>query len=190
MTDVLKHRFSSPKLDGADAQQVQPSHWNDGHRLIGGNDGDLLTRSTADANFGAAWLPRTTLIPGVQAYTPAFMAAGAVVPIGNGTLVGMYQQIGKLTWVHVHLTFGTTTPGPAGAWAFTLPFALFDGVNPFVGLAFNGASQWQVVTSSIGYAQEAQMFSPGNPMVAVTNTVPFTWAPGCHLAITGTYRAT
>jgi len=60
MTDVLKHRFVSGKLDGADTQQVQPSAWNDGHRLIGGNHGDLLTRDTTDPNFGAKWTPAAT----------------------------------------------------------------------------------------------------------------------------------
>ena len=55
MSDVLKHRFVSPKLDGTDGTQVQPSAWNDGHKFIGGAQGDMLTRSTADANFGATW---------------------------------------------------------------------------------------------------------------------------------------
>ena len=55
MSNVLKHRFTSPKLDGPDATQVQPSAWNDGHQFSGGTDGQMLVRSTADATFGAAW---------------------------------------------------------------------------------------------------------------------------------------
>jgi hypothetical protein len=55
MSNVLKHRFTSPKLDGPDATQVQPSAWNDGHQFSGGTDGQMLVRATADATFGAAW---------------------------------------------------------------------------------------------------------------------------------------
>jgi len=65
MTDVLKHRFTSPKLDGADTQQVQPSHWNDGHKFQGGNAGEVLTRDPADLSFGAKWTP-ITIPPAVQ----------------------------------------------------------------------------------------------------------------------------
>jgi len=55
MSNVLKHRFTSPKLDGSDATQVQPSAWNEGHQFSGGTDGQMLVRSTADATYGAAW---------------------------------------------------------------------------------------------------------------------------------------
>jgi hypothetical protein len=65
MTDVLKHRFTSPKLDGADTQQVQPSHWNDGHKFQGGNDGEVLTRDLTDLSFGAKWTP-ITIPPAIQ----------------------------------------------------------------------------------------------------------------------------
>jgi len=65
MTDVLKHRFTSPKLDGVDTQQVQPSHWNDGHKFQGGNSGEVLTRDPTDLSFGAKWTP-ITIPPAVQ----------------------------------------------------------------------------------------------------------------------------
>lgn len=55
MTDVLKHRFVSPRADGADPTQIQPSYWNDGHKFQGGTAGQVLTRDPTDANFGAAW---------------------------------------------------------------------------------------------------------------------------------------
>lgn len=65
MTDVLKHRFVSPKLDGVDTQQVQPSHWNDGHKFQGGNSGEVLTRDPSDLTFGAKWTP-IAIPPAVQ----------------------------------------------------------------------------------------------------------------------------
>lgn len=57
MSNVLTHRFTSPKLDGPDATQVQPSAWNDGHRFVGGANGDVLTRDTTDATYGAKFAP-------------------------------------------------------------------------------------------------------------------------------------
>lgn len=35
MTIAIKHKFTSPKTDGADASLIQPSNWNDGHNLTG-----------------------------------------------------------------------------------------------------------------------------------------------------------
>jgi len=167
--------------------------WNaliddDGSNLVGSiwNKAAIKTVLLDPIDASLALTPPPTL----QTYQPEFRAGGgSALPIGTGTLTGFYQQTGKVTWVHIHLTFGSTTPGPTGAWSFSLPFVLADGVTAFAGLAFNGSAQWQLVTSSIGYAQEVQVFAPGNPMTAVTNTVPFTWSPGCHLAINGTYRA-
>lgn len=78
MTDILKHRFSSAKADGSDAGQVQPSHWNDGHKFQGGALGDLLQRDTADPTFGAKWASAAWIIP-------AFVATDYFVNIGTGT---------------------------------------------------------------------------------------------------------
>ena len=55
MTDVLKHAFVSPRLDGSDPTQIQPSHWNAGHKFAGGAHGDVLIRDTGDPAFGARW---------------------------------------------------------------------------------------------------------------------------------------
>ena len=57
--NVVRHRFASGKVDGPDASQVQPSHWNDGHAFTGGAAGDVLVRDPADATFGATWATRS-----------------------------------------------------------------------------------------------------------------------------------
>ena len=65
MANLIKHRFVSPKADGADATQVRASNWNDGHLFIGGNAGDILTRDPTDATYGAKWAaPVAGLPPG------------------------------------------------------------------------------------------------------------------------------
>lgn len=48
MANVLKHAFTSPKADGADATLVRPSNWNAAHTFAGGVDGDFLQRQTAE----------------------------------------------------------------------------------------------------------------------------------------------
>lgn len=57
MANVISHLFRSSKADGTDLTQVQPSHWNDGHKFTGGNHGDVLARDTTDPNYGAIWTP-------------------------------------------------------------------------------------------------------------------------------------
>lgn len=48
MTISLKHKFTSPKSDGADATLVKPSNWNDEHDLTMATN-RLLGRTTAGA---------------------------------------------------------------------------------------------------------------------------------------------
>jgi len=97
MSDVLKHRFISPKLDGADTQQVQPSHWNDGHRFQGGAEANLLIRDTADPTFGAVWIPGNPFVPVVTTGSVNDWAPqGAGVPIRNAMTIVSYGA-GTLT---------------------------------------------------------------------------------------------
>ena len=63
MPKIVTHRFQSPKTDGADPTQIQPSNWNDGHLLIGGVAGDVLTRDPTDATFGGKWVTPTPGAP-------------------------------------------------------------------------------------------------------------------------------
>lgn len=55
------------------------------------------------------------------AYVPAWGATGAAPAIGNGVLLGSYQQVGKTVDVHIKLAPGTTTSYGTGSWNFTLP---------------------------------------------------------------------
>jgi hypothetical protein len=130
MSDVLKHRFISPKLDGADTQQVQPSHWNDGHKFQGGNAGEVLTRDPTDLSFGAKWLP-IVIPPAIQE-----------VPGG-----GINDDV--LTRDLTVPTFGSKWAKPASALAVIIDASITGTVNNWApaGLAgkdcvilWNGAS--------------------------------------------------
>ncbi|HEX7162145.1 MAG TPA: hypothetical protein VF223_13030 [Trebonia sp.] len=55
MANVAKHKFTSPKADGADNTLVQPSDWNAEHVFTGGADRHFLQRQTAETD-GAGWV--------------------------------------------------------------------------------------------------------------------------------------
>src|SRR5919106_3673706 len=50
MAGIVKHKFQSPKADGADTTLVRPSNWNDEHPLAGGIDGDRLVFLDAETD--------------------------------------------------------------------------------------------------------------------------------------------
>lgn len=54
MVAVLKHRFVSPKADGADPQLIRPSNWNDTHAGL-----DVYSKS-ADQTFSTVTLANIT----------------------------------------------------------------------------------------------------------------------------------
>jgi hypothetical protein len=104
MANVVKHRFASPKVDGADATQVQPSHWNDGHTFTGGAAGDLLTRDPTDALYGAKW----------GSPAPSFDAV--ILNADTGTLDNWAPAglTARNTYVHWAGTAAATISGIAG----------------------------------------------------------------------------
>jgi hypothetical protein len=56
-----------------------------------------------------------------KTYTPTWTAS--VNPaIGNGSLSGRYMKIGKMVFVWLNMTAGSTTTFGTGAWHFSLPF--------------------------------------------------------------------
>jgi hypothetical protein len=114
MANVVKHRFASPKVDGADATQVQPSHWNDGHIFSGGAAGDLLTRDPTDALYGAKWTPAPVIPPWTDVpYNPTnFQGVGGApwtVSAGN-VITYAYTVNGRAMLVLFY--FNGTDVGP------------------------------------------------------------------------------
>lgn len=124
MANILKHRFASAKADGADATQVQPSHWNDGHAFSGGNAGDLLIRDPTDATYGAKWG-----IP-VTPWTPIPYSAGQFFADGAGTVTAgvnlhRYRTVGPNTVLY-QFTGNMAFSVASSAVYFSLPFSLDD----------------------------------------------------------------
>jgi hypothetical protein len=125
MANVLKHRFASGKTDGPDATQVQPSNWNDGHLFSGGVNGDVLTRDTTDASFGAKWATpvATPWIP-IPYYVGQFFADGAV-NVTTGINVHRYRHIGNNA-IAYQFTGNMTFSAATGSIYIVTPFTLDD----------------------------------------------------------------
>jgi len=141
----------------------------------------------ADANLylthtGGAW----------NSYTPAFVG----LTVGNGALTGKWYRSGRLITFKVRLAFGTSTTITAAVSA-SLPTAYADGteVESFSGLMFDSsvnlrfqAMTFALTTTTFGI--RALALSGGHlAQVDLSATVPFTWATGDALTVSGTYEA-
>jgi hypothetical protein len=192
MANVLKHRFASAKADGADATQVQPSHWNDGHLFTGGNAGDVLTRDPSDATFGATWAAanKTVLTWPVQW---SVYGGDAGLFLGNGTITGRYTKDGQRVTMTLLVVGGTTTNfgSVAAFYLFTLPVPSIDSreVN-MVGSIWSTAG---VVVPALGLgALDTTHINivnmSGQP---IGPTLPGSWwGPNAKIVISGTYFTT
>lgn len=153
---------------------------------------DLTNANATAPVLGPAW----------QTYTPTW--AGGTVAIGNGTLTGYYQQVGKLTHFRIRLTAGTTTNfGGATSWSFALPVAArTTSANETMGMATGLANHAGVsvilVTGAIlsgvtvlggGAAAVNGLYTPSNTGTAINSTTPFAWASTDNLFLSGFYES-
>jgi hypothetical protein len=69
---------------------------------------------------GTVIYPTTGLGPW-RSYTPAWTNSGTANTIGNGSLTGAFNQVGKTVYYRIRLTLGTTTGAGNGSWIFSLP---------------------------------------------------------------------
>jgi hypothetical protein len=137
--------------------------------------------------FNAAWADVT--VGAWTAYTPTWTAATTNPVLGNGTLTGFYQRVGKTVHFWIKLSVGSTTTFGTGAYAFSLPpvanideqacaAVLRDSSVPtnygMVGWVQSSTSILNVSTSAGG------LFSA---------TVPVTLANSDRFSMSGTYEA-
>lgn len=117
------------------------------------------------------------------AYTPTL----SNVTLGNGTLSCAYVQFGKTVHFRIKLTLGSTS-AITGAPTFTLP------VTAVAARAFSfAASAYDSSAGNPHFGLDAMnttttvFFRQGN--TSLSSTVPFTWATGDELYVSGTYEA-
>ena len=192
MANLVKHRFASAKSDGPDASQVQPSHWNDGHAFNGGATGDVLTRDTTDAAYGAKWVTPAPPV-GWIAYVPKwYIGATEITALGNHAVSGLYHRRGDAVWFSVFFQVGTD-PLPDGQWAFSLPVTSTALITPAVGLlhaGFSGANR-PLFTDAFGGADKFRVWHLPASMVlaAFTAFSPLGLSNGWYVELRGNYQA-
>jgi hypothetical protein len=139
-----------------------------------------------------------TAVPNTQwtTYTPTWTAESGAPTIGNGTLSGRYQIIGKTCFVFMYLTIGTTTSiSGTTIWRFSLPVTAQSANAAILNATMlRNGFYWIVGTAFTGYGGNASIVtvmsqSGSNPGGQTTSsTTPFTWATTDTLTINGTYE--
>ena len=132
-----------------------------------------------------------------KAYTPTWTADTTNPAIGNGTLTGRYNVIGKLyTYVH-GIVMGSTTNYGSGNWAFSLPINAVNiaGIN-FYGVAHLrkvGVANYERIAEivPVNSVSVINMFTDptqGSNSTNISATVPFTWDDGDAFRFEITYE--
>lgn len=128
-------------------------------------------------------------------YSPIWTnASGSAPAIGNGSITGHYQQIGKTIHFEITFTAGSTTSFQTGRFEFTLPVTARTGPRyRFNADLLSGGSAfyaaWAVAYSTTKVGLVCPPTTAGNSDRSVAATVPFTWATGDTITISGTYEA-
>lgn len=161
------------------------------------NEGELSYLTTDDRfDFynGSAWV--TLYMAGAwNSYSPTWgVTSGALPSLGNGTLVGRYQQVGKTVTVAIKLTMGSTTTYGGGQWTLTLPVTAQLAVLPQVlfGRTFDTSAPNAYI--ALGHISSGGFMSLETQGTASDTDVmqqgaPVTFASGDFVTIQGTYEA-
>lgn len=161
------------------------------------NKGELSYLSTEDryeTYNGTSWVGLYAAGPWTT-YTPTWGITSGVAPnIGNGTIIGRYQQIGKTVHLHVKLQMGsTTTYGGTGQWTLSLPVNSVLGTNPILpGRTFDSSApnNWLAVAHlSTGTTMQLETQAAAGDTDIMTQGQPVTFASGDFVVIQGTYEA-
>lgn len=144
---------------------------------------------------GAAWDTYVKTPGAWTAYTPSWTATTTNPAVGNGTLIGRYQKIGRQIVFHVNLTCGSTTTYGSGSYNFTMPaFAVANVGASFIGTAhLFGTDRWggQIILSpaATAFAPFFPFSSTNTRIGGQTPTQPETLANGSQLRMTGVYES-
>lgn len=144
------------------------------------SDNDASLKSRLDA-IDAGWAPWS-------------VGLGGAFTLGNGSLTGLQQVVGKTIDFRLTLVFGSTTV-LSGSASFSLPAGRAAGsggpleVVGHVAMFDNSASLRRFGFAAITAAGAAtSLYNPDGSNV--TATAPFTWASGDTLVVTGRYERT
>lgn len=124
------------------------------------------------------------------AFTPTWSGSTTNPSLGNGTVDAAYRKCGSVVLFRITYTFGTTTNFGAGAWGFTLPAAIPPKVVQSASALMVDASASSRFPGSAFLTNASGVFRVLVPTggVGASPSVPFTWADGDILSISGSYE--
>ncbi|MFD7709465.1 hypothetical protein [Streptomyces sp. NPDC059786] len=108
-------------------------------------------------SFFGAWTP----------YTPTWTAVTTNPVLGNGTVIGQYQKIGRICHVVIMLTIGSTSTFGSGFWRLSLPFQAAS-----VASGSPGVLNWSYSTSA-----SSNFMIGASPLPNSTTTSDNIWMP-------------
>lgn len=127
-------------------------------------------------------------------WTPAWTGASSDPAIGNGTKVGGYMASGKFVRFWISVTMGSSTTYGSGAWQFDVPVTeaahrwLFDGVTRDVSASKSYPVSIERTASGV-FTVRADALTAGGEFRSLSSTVPFAWATGDEIFLSGVYEA-
>lgn len=122
------------------------------------------------------------------AYSPTWGASGTAPAVGNGVLAGSHRIVGKTCDFRIELTMGSTTTYGTGTYEFSLPITPAWRVHSAVGVATvldTSAGAVMSRTCTLRGTGVSVRDDAGN---AIGLGVPFTWATGDVVLMSGTYE--
>lgn len=153
----------------------------------------LLVRS-GNGNWYAAGRTATAQDGAWVSYTPVWTAATTNPVLGNGTLVGRYQRLGRTIVCHINLIPGSTTTFGSGNYSLTIPFTAANQGCTYIGHAhLLAGTRWQgqfVISPGATLGGPYMTTATGNAsLTAMTPSAPSAFASTHQLRITATYEA-
>lgn len=155
-------------------------------RLAVGSDYAIL-QALASETTGLIWGSKVT------AYTPTWgVVSGTTPTIGNGLLEGRTVRVGDLVYFRLKVVIGSTTTIGSGTYTFSLPFAMTDPVNGFVGnaAALDAGVAWYrgYYPNSVENGFTDKIVLVNNSGNTIQNSVPFTFGTNDQILMWGVYN--
>jgi hypothetical protein len=160
-------------------------------------EGRVIYQTDDDSMYvydGTAWTSLLEPVAGWKTYSPAIGGTGWA--LGNGTVTGRYQRVGRLVNFFASVVWGSTSTYGGSNLTLTLPvaartsnqiinFRLVDvGTTTLVGSALTVSASATITPVVLGSAGTYV-----NEQAGLTTTVPFTWVSGDSVSFSGTYEA-
>jgi hypothetical protein len=149
-----------------------------------GLDGSVWDKADVDAILDAI-----DANPIWTSYVPVWGNTGTGNTLGNSTIAGKYYQVGKSVTFKLIFSLGNTGAAGSGAYTFTLPTTVGGSWGDNFAAMLTDASVGSYVAIAQTYLTDKCVVMAAGAPNGVTGALPFAWAVGDNILITGTYEA-